>query len=90
MDSLPASSPDIFSIRTLGDKFNDQNSFDFTDDKKFLKRYFTNYYNTCRENNLITKELNSKHRTEASKIFFANPHIATEKWIISNIEFRTL
>tara|TARA_B110000285_G_C15137193_1_gene627874 strand:+ start:3770 stop:4393 length:624 start_codon:yes stop_codon:yes gene_type:complete len=86
MDSLPASSPDIFSIRTLGDKFNDQNSFDFTDDKKFLKRYFTNYYNSCRDNDLIKVELHTKHRTEASKVFFANPHYCNGK--MDNIQHR--
>jgi hypothetical protein len=79
MDSIPASSRDIYSIRTLGNKHENQLSFDFTDDKKFLKRYFTKYFNDLVKDKRITEAFNSKHRTESSKYFFSEKKICNGK-----------
>ena len=44
MDSLPASSNDAQVIRLLGNKQENQCTFDYTDNKKFIKRFFTDLY----------------------------------------------
>jgi hypothetical protein len=73
MDCLPASSNDKQVIRILGNKQENQCTFDFTEDKKFIKRFFTDLYKEYykQENEGINREGNtSKHRSQASKVFY--------------------
>ena len=44
MDSLPASSPDIATIRQLGDKHKLTEDFDENSDIKFMERYFSSSF----------------------------------------------